>query len=262
LLSYWIESGCNSANTKIWVKVPSIPASSTKTIYVYYGNPSATSLSNGKNVFIMYDDFNDLTQWTQSKGTACTGISIDTTTFGYPVLKISVSGPLVVLTETSSSTWCIVYNTAIQLPSGFKIDVDIYTNGRMNTLPYFNAVNGPFYVMRFDTIDNLHYDLIGYYAAGATGATSLAGTTIVSSSNTWLHHQAIRKPDGTWELRKGGDLATLGTLEASVVDTKTTSGGFGLTGDGATGTTYFKALRIREYIPPEPTTSVGAEQSI
>jgi len=30
LLNYWIESGCNSASTKIWVKVPSIPNSSTK----------------------------------------------------------------------------------------------------------------------------------------------------------------------------------------------------------------------------------------
>jgi hypothetical protein len=37
--------------TKIWVKVPSIPASSTKTIYVYYGNPTATSLSNSLLVF-------------------------------------------------------------------------------------------------------------------------------------------------------------------------------------------------------------------
>jgi|GEM_PF-1696293 hypothetical protein len=52
LISYWIESGCNSANTKIWVKVPSIPASSTKTIYVYYGNPSAASLSSFENTFV------------------------------------------------------------------------------------------------------------------------------------------------------------------------------------------------------------------
>ncbi|MGC9132552.1 MAG: CCXG family PEP-CTERM protein [Candidatus Micrarchaeia archaeon] len=51
LLSYWIENGCNSANTRIWVKVPTIPASSTKTIYVYYGNLSATSLSNGDTTF-------------------------------------------------------------------------------------------------------------------------------------------------------------------------------------------------------------------
>jgi hypothetical protein len=52
LLSYWIESGCNSANTKIWVKVPSIPASSTKTIYVYYGNSGATSTSNFDGTFV------------------------------------------------------------------------------------------------------------------------------------------------------------------------------------------------------------------
>jgi alpha-tubulin suppressor-like RCC1 family protein len=55
-LSYWIESGCNSAaNTRIWVKVPSIPASSTKTIYVYYGNPSATSQSNGYSTFLAFN---------------------------------------------------------------------------------------------------------------------------------------------------------------------------------------------------------------
>jgi len=51
-LNYWLESGCNTTATKIWVKVPSIPASSTKTIYVYYGNPSATSLSSETNTFI------------------------------------------------------------------------------------------------------------------------------------------------------------------------------------------------------------------
>jgi prepilin-type N-terminal cleavage/methylation domain-containing protein len=57
LLNYWLESGCNSANTKIWVKVPLIPANSSKTIYVYYGNPSATSISNGDATFDFFDDF-------------------------------------------------------------------------------------------------------------------------------------------------------------------------------------------------------------
>jgi len=52
LISYWIESGCNSANTKIWVKVPQIPASATKVIYLFYGNPAATSQSSITNTFI------------------------------------------------------------------------------------------------------------------------------------------------------------------------------------------------------------------
>ena len=67
-LSYWIESGINTLSTKIWVKVPSISASSTKTIYMYYGNPSATSISNGTATFIFFDDFSgDLSKWTIEK---------------------------------------------------------------------------------------------------------------------------------------------------------------------------------------------------
>ena len=58
-IPYWIESGCNTPNTKIWVKVPYIPASSYATIYVYYGNPSATSLSNIASTFYFGDDFDD-----------------------------------------------------------------------------------------------------------------------------------------------------------------------------------------------------------
>lgn len=50
LLGYWIESGINSSNTKIWVKIPLIPANSTKIVYLYYGNPNATSMSNINDV--------------------------------------------------------------------------------------------------------------------------------------------------------------------------------------------------------------------
>ncbi len=56
LLNYWLESGCNSASTKLWVKVPAVP-SGNKIAYVYYGNSEATSTSNGDNVFNFFDDF-------------------------------------------------------------------------------------------------------------------------------------------------------------------------------------------------------------
>jgi predicted small secreted protein len=64
-IPYWIESGINSANTKIWIKVPSIPAGGTETIYMYYGNPDAISTSNGDATFEFFDDFNaGLGKWT------------------------------------------------------------------------------------------------------------------------------------------------------------------------------------------------------
>jgi hypothetical protein len=45
-LPYWIEDGCNTSSTKIWVRVPVIPTDVTKVIYVYHGNTSAYSMSN------------------------------------------------------------------------------------------------------------------------------------------------------------------------------------------------------------------------
>jgi len=68
-LNYWIESGCNSTSTKIWVKTPSIPAGN-KTIYMYYGNPSAPSTSSGSNTFLFFDDFTgttiNTTKWSKT----------------------------------------------------------------------------------------------------------------------------------------------------------------------------------------------------
>lgn len=59
LLPHWIETGtnaCNTTTTAIWTKAPSIPTSGA-TLYLYYGNLSATSTQNGNNAFIYFDDF-------------------------------------------------------------------------------------------------------------------------------------------------------------------------------------------------------------
>ncbi|RLF14324.1 MAG: hypothetical protein DRJ97_06460 [Thermoprotei archaeon] len=46
LLSYWVERWSSGGESIVWVKVPAIPAGGSKTIYMYYGNPSATSQSD------------------------------------------------------------------------------------------------------------------------------------------------------------------------------------------------------------------------
>ncbi len=58
ILSYWIESGVNTSSTTIWVKVSTIPANSYATIYMYYGNTSASSVSNPYTTFLVYENFN------------------------------------------------------------------------------------------------------------------------------------------------------------------------------------------------------------
>ena len=58
-LPFWIESYNASSAASVWVKVPAISASGTRTIYMYYGNPSASSAANGDATFEFFDDFND-----------------------------------------------------------------------------------------------------------------------------------------------------------------------------------------------------------
>ena len=67
LIDYWIEEwDKTNKSAKIWVKVPSVSASGTKLIYMYYGNPSASSTSNGDNTFKFFVNFDK--EWTPYSG--------------------------------------------------------------------------------------------------------------------------------------------------------------------------------------------------
>jgi hypothetical protein len=57
LLSYWIEEMVNSDHATVWVKINDDLSTNPATIYIYYGNPNATSQSNGDYVFPLFDDF-------------------------------------------------------------------------------------------------------------------------------------------------------------------------------------------------------------
>jgi hypothetical protein len=59
LIDHWLETYATSASATFWVKVPSIPSSSTKIIFYYYGNPETSSVSNGLKTFEIsgFDDF-------------------------------------------------------------------------------------------------------------------------------------------------------------------------------------------------------------
>ena len=48
---YWIESGINTATTVIWVKIPLIAASTSSTIFMFWGNATVTPVSTIPNTF-------------------------------------------------------------------------------------------------------------------------------------------------------------------------------------------------------------------
>lgn len=67
---HWIESGINTASTKIWIKVDSIPASTDKYICMFYNNPaSAATGSFGKTFVKDYDESGLVALWHLDEGT-------------------------------------------------------------------------------------------------------------------------------------------------------------------------------------------------
>jgi hypothetical protein len=66
LLDYWIEGGCNTSTTEVWVEIPSLP-SGGKIIYMYYANDWATSreLSWSGSFIVMTDQVSCPVGWSR-----------------------------------------------------------------------------------------------------------------------------------------------------------------------------------------------------
>jgi len=180
LLSYWIESGINTATTRIWVKVPSIPASSTKTIYMYYGSTaSVSSASDGASTFIMF-----------SKSL-------------FPVWTFSLGGHHTCVLKSDGTLWCWGNNGYGQLG-------DNTTTSRITPVQVVNLTN----VVSIAT-GNAHSCALksdgtvwcwgyNYYGQLGDGTTTnrltpvqVSGLTNVVSIALGYYHSCALKSDGT-----------------------------------------------------------------
>ncbi len=66
-LDYWMEEYTSGTSATFWVEVAD-DLGSNATIYVYYGNPNASTASNGSNTFLFFDDFSGtLAKWSRDK---------------------------------------------------------------------------------------------------------------------------------------------------------------------------------------------------
>ncbi|MFH8038560.1 MAG: DUF2341 domain-containing protein [Candidatus Aenigmatarchaeota archaeon] len=232
-LNYWQE-----ADGKFWVKVPFIRARSTKTIYLYYGNPNATSVSNGDNTFIFFDDFS----------------TTDTNKWPTRDTHLRVSNGLLVgsSTVTESGLW---YWISKSLSYGnFSIEV-------LQRTPNANGAEGT--VLRAETSGGGYYTFNSEDSQRAfrlyRGTTQLASLTSQPTATDW---QILRfNFNGTMLEGYRGN-----SLKVSASDSTYKSFTLFRLGhlDGSTAysaTTYIDWVRIRKYTSPEPTTSIGNEET-
>ena len=111
LLNYYVESGINTANTIIWVLMPSIPNGNT-TIVMLYGNPTATSQSSETAVFPYKTTFHDgsnMTGWTFSYNLVTGGSApIFSSSSGY-IRHDQAANTLYYYAEEGSATYIAAY---------------------------------------------------------------------------------------------------------------------------------------------------------
>lgn len=94
-LSFWIESWDPTGTlARIWVKIPSIPNGNT-IIYLYYGNPEASSVSNGVTTFDFFDDdWNSLaSRWSTTGGAPSVTAGIVSFTTGHTMQTLTSYSP-------------------------------------------------------------------------------------------------------------------------------------------------------------------------
>ncbi len=117
ILSYWIENYTATSATA-WAKVPSIPTSG-KTIYMYYGNPSASSTSNGTATFEFFDDFEIYSGWSGDTGDYASA-TVDSRT----VLKV-----------TGSKTPGVIFKD-VSVPSKYIVEIEIRDTDESSNNPH------------------------------------------------------------------------------------------------------------------------------
>ncbi len=60
-LGYYLEEKTDSTKASFWIKLPELNETNGEDIYIYYGNAGASTTSNGDNAFLLWEDFEAVT---------------------------------------------------------------------------------------------------------------------------------------------------------------------------------------------------------
>jgi len=254
-LPYWIEEKVDGNYAIIWVKLPSdIESQSEKHIYMYYGNPSATTTSDGDDTFLFFDDFE--------------GTNLDANKWDWDWADVTVSNSVFETTDGENQIGMMSKNTISE--SNIAVGEKFYYDGDDND-PILNlAFHRPSNDLskKMDEID-------GYLAEWSYDTTS-------RSFNYWIRliysgsdegstsSKPQDLPRGQWhifEMRKYGTTIRLYRDEVEKLSSTTThelTSGYISIGAWTyvTGQTHkWDWIYVRKYADPEPTWSnFGSEE--
>jgi hypothetical protein len=254
-LGFWVEKNtCNTTTTKVWVKLPSLSASGTRTAYITYGDSTLASASNGANVFDVFDDFDgtslDTSKWDElGTGTAPT-----------------VSGSNIVWSETTAAH-IIRSKTAysVETPYTYGRTAEMYVNSSTGSLPALSTVSGTAGYM----LANLGTTAIYFYATGSAcspfyGQSYLASYTAGNKTGIWSLSWYDISSDVIKYSWPGGTSFpyTYSETRSDVSTMNVALGVFGRCAPDNPSTLSVDWVRFRQMAETEPSAAVGPENII
>lgn len=235
-LAYYVESGANTANTKIWVKVPVLHGNDTTKFKFYYGKSNAVSTASIRNTYNVFEDFSN---GLNSNNWQVNGGTWSVTSFnGDSVLSVTPS----LIPNQSSITFI-----GSGLSGDYIIEADVYQQSPLS---------------QAGIIYEMDSNLPSTYSGVSANPLTKMLTFINSNFGNILY--SIPYPlfhnSGTWnkfKIEKKNLVKTIyvGTTALSLPSNY--GGGLGLYAEG--GPVYFDNIRVRKISNYTPLVIIGNE---
>ena len=240
LIDHWIETYTASTSATVWIEVPSISASDTLYVFMYYGNSGASTASNGDNTFTFFDDFSgasiDSSKWTETDST------------GWSV----VSGELKGTNTTGRLTSVSTFSNGVVLQSKGRV-VTHAANGYTDSGFFLSTSNG-FGYLNYNGNDFYRSDgsFVGISSGPPTATAFL--TKISTKSSTEVNLSVSNYSDAT--SYQNINVTNTVSSEPIVLGRR-----YDNANQGQTYEAYWDFFFVRAYASSDPTASTGAEQS-
>jgi hypothetical protein len=247
LLKYEIESWNAAGDSFVWVKVPSLLASTNTVIYMYYNNTSAIDAQDAANTWVSFSGIWNMkkssSNYIDSTGSGKTGTPVGTVT--------DLTGPIGNAISVASSSIDVGYDLALIIGKtstlSFWVKTSVVGSTNSYASPGITGIeqSGGANDIFFGWVDNT--GKIGVSAGN--GAT--AKSNFVVNDNSWRHVTMSRnETSGAVKFYINGVLNGTGTSETG---TKSLSfSKFGLMGNSGGGPLYFTGsmdgIRLKNFI--------------
>src|SRR5437667_7571975 len=253
--STWVEldrlldeaSSWNNASTKVWFKTQAAigASASDDNYYLYYGNASAGAPpANGMNVYLFYDDFSgtsiDTSKWTVTRGTTSVTGGILTVN---PASSIWAQPTYAFGTDTR-------WEASIQLGGdGAELSFNFHAARDLDTNPW----TGNWII--------LWSDATSHYAENSKASTLTDSAGFTDTTPT-LFHTYVMNREGTTGVRYFQDATQRALLTTNVPTVSLRPYAFADAGTGATMWQKYDWWKVRQYVTPEPTSAIAAEEGV